>query len=1135
MDTSQIAPPPGFVLDAPPPPEGFVLDSMQPMQQPTLPMSPQIAPLSKKDKRKKFWGGVEEDVRAVGQQVTAIPEAGMALASGIPSYMVGLAAQGGKALYDIWRTGGKGVSFESGKKLKEDIAGIGSYQPKTEGGQALARAATLPFEGALAGLRKGVEVITDDEDAQEGLMLALEIGLVAALPKATSAVKGVIKKSVAKGKPMAVADATKIIEKSPDVPVEVKAQVMKAVETAKKKKLPEPPKGFEIDTPKKQVVRTFKQEGADIVETARPSVVKPETLKMVEVEKGRPVEGVVPKGEKPLYEIGEPFYRKGQTYELTSVEEGAGVKGEPVYHFKNLDAPKHDYYYTAEEMKKVFEPEPPSRVNELRREDIEIQKNLTTEAVEKESSPQPVKTPAQTREIWAGLPYSGPVRKTVTKIGHKIRDIAQIEPQFKEIGAPDTGLNLKTYNSKRNLELEKAEGIAKDLSKQDLSTPDFTELTWISGKDVPAKVLQPKFQESYKTVRNFFDTYKERLKKEGVFQEGFPDDQMRLMSEERMHLNSALKSKKLSKERVTQIREQVKEINETLAFLKKSKVKYVHIPRTWLEGLFENEPVKARGILTEFFAQRKTFDMEALGKYLVEKKFIKPEELDIRRIMGAYAHKAGHKLALADIFNSAKRENLLRLEKDAPKEWQYLPAHAFPSLKGYKAHPVLVDFFERNFTNRGVMVPDTIGKIIGVNVSKILGPIKMMQFYNPIFLPMYDVVQAWWTGSIRSPRTPKNIINAYKTMKNKGQKYWDMHYWGAFSTPFTTDFNSHMKRIQHMVDGTSFFSGVKKYINPYRLSWDLAWTGDHFIRTITNEHYLAKGFSPREAAQLTAKAHADYASIPPATRRYLNKWLFTPSFKISMMSAQAEMVKSAGKYIVKLGKIPKTEKAMAKMLVGLTSGILMRNFVLDKLGFKQDKWGLKYTKEVETDKGKKELVVHISTPDNVFLRFYHRFNMKDIIDDPDSLGTLIDRAKWEFHPLWQWAHEVMSNKSVTFEPVWNKFDPPEKIMKDIGVYTVKRLLRMTELVTDMDTSIQRLAAQKALVKDIGKAGVILNFFSLQYLRNPAEKRAQYKMQQLKQFYKQMEREKPSKNAEQADRRIDQYRKKLQDILDDLEK
>ncbi|GAH86673.1 unnamed protein product, partial [marine sediment metagenome] len=234
------------------------------------------------------------------------------------------------------------------------------------------------------------------------------------------------------------------------------------------------------------------------------------------------------------------------------------------------------------------------------------------------------------------------------------------------------------------------------------------------------------------------------------------------------------------------------------------------------------------------------------------------------------------------------------------------------------------------------------------------------------------------------------------------------------------------------------------------------------------------GFSLMESAQLTAKPHGDYAAIPPNTRVKLNKILFTPSFRIAMISAQSEMIGDLGKLITReKRKIPATKKkgidgkdyyipnvkskkymkAMARMIAGLAGSLLIQETVMHKLGFKTDKWGLKYVKEIDIEGERKELVVHIANPANVFLRYYHRIKGLLEYDDPDKYLALLNRAKWDFHPLYQLAQELISNRGVDFDPIWHPDDEPWKIWRDIGVYSLKRIVRMLEVVPGMEKEV----------------------------------------------------------------------------------
>jgi len=121
--------------------------------------------------------------------------------------------------------------------------------------------------------------------AVEDVEMVIEFALAASMGK------GVIAKGIKSGK-VTFGDITKIAKRNKIPQAEALAKmpqdmsIGELLDTAQKVK------------PKKIKVRTFKQEGADIVETARPSIIEEGVLKKVTIEKGKPVEGVSPKAEK---------------------------------------------------------------------------------------------------------------------------------------------------------------------------------------------------------------------------------------------------------------------------------------------------------------------------------------------------------------------------------------------------------------------------------------------------------------------------------------------------------------------------------------------------------------------------------------------------------------------------------------------------------------------------------------------------------------------------------------------------------------------------------------------------------------------------------------------------------------------
>ena len=74
--------------------------------------------------------------------------------------------------------------------------------------------------------------------------------------------------------------------------------------------------------------------------------------------------------------------------------------------------------------------------------------------------------------------------------------------------------------------------------------------------------------------------------------------------------------------------------------------------------------------------------------------------------------------------------------------------------------------------------------------------------------------------------------------------------------------------------------------------WHFAWGGDQFVRMMTNHHFLSQGFSPSEAADLTALFHADYAAVPAGTRRATAMIFFTFSLSRLGWSCMLDLLRN---------------------------------------------------------------------------------------------------------------------------------------------------------------------------------------------------------------------------------------------------
>ena len=154
---------------------------------------PKDAPGKKSKKlRVVSEGGLLKDVGRGVVETAGFAEAPLQVASGIPSYLAGLVAQAGAGLYDIWKSGGQNIAgpeelaetFGSREDLKNTVAALGTYQPKTQLGQTISTVAMSPIALTMEGLDEASKLISDDPDTQKGVKFLGELLLLKIIPGA---------------------------------------------------------------------------------------------------------------------------------------------------------------------------------------------------------------------------------------------------------------------------------------------------------------------------------------------------------------------------------------------------------------------------------------------------------------------------------------------------------------------------------------------------------------------------------------------------------------------------------------------------------------------------------------------------------------------------------------------------------------------------------------------------------------------------------------------------------------------------------------------------------------------------------------------------------------------------------------
>lgn len=700
--------------------------------------------------------------------------------------------------------------------------------------------------------------------------------------------------------------------------------------------------------------------------------------------------------------------------------------------------------------------------------------------------------------------------KGVEELRNKLEKTFDVEAPLKRVGAPETGFELKTYMSKAASAEEKAIKAVLDMNKFGLSREDFGRLAFAAedAGSLQGKELE-RLGPAIKQVRNFFDSYFEKLNQRipERFQNPWPHSRISRNEQEINVIKDALF--KRPNETVIEynlrrasLMSRMSDLENENAYL--SQLKYVHIPlRLWFEDVFKDR-ADFKSIIG-----RKSPSLRAF----VDEGYIKPEQVDVRDMMANYARYVESQLAMQDIIDAGKAEGLIHSRgTKGTEDWVNPPSKIAGFLPGYKVHPALADAVESYFGN--IIQAGSIGRV--------LATVKMFQFYNPIILPMYNVYQQVMSGSIKSGMD-RIAVQAFQDIVQRSPEYFKAYDNGLFSQPYNNPYESFIKDLAIAKQGKSNATFIEKALkraneyqkNPkeaygdiaklpgqlYSLSWNTAWKMDKFTRMTAYRTLMEKGLSSRDAAQTVAKFFGDYAGVPPKTRKLLNKILFTPTFEISTNKLYMEMIKSAVN--VTRGK-DKSEvgKRFAKGLL-YTSAIVIGydQFMTRGLGFERQDFGRRYYKNADTDEGPKEVVVTLSNPANMWLRYWYDLSPNDLPTNMwDKASRFIGNRA---HPILRLPFLVAANSDEVGNEVYNPFDPLPIQLMDQGKFILSRTVRATELIPGMASNeVDRKKAYQALLTSTNLlTAQVVDKLAFTYIRNIKSQRDINAIKNFQRMYK----------------------------------
>ena len=755
------------------------------------------------------------------------------------------------------------------------------------------------------------------------------------------------------------------------------------------------------------------------------------------------------------------------------------------------------------------------------------------------------------------------IDKTLTVRDAVERTFSVTEP-FNRIGAPATGQALKNIYGVQEKWTEKyVKEVVDPITDMNLTEDELMQVYFSAGKpklNIKDKALKAKITPAVEITRKYLDEFYGELKDAEVLNFSWDEGVKTRLQTEILDLKEAM-VKSNTKERMSVLQSQLSTKQDMMEMINKTDLRFTPIPvKLWFQDMMSDDlNYILPKIYNKSFKQRTTLDPEDLARELLKQNIITKAELDPRRVLADYTQRAAQKLSVGRLEQALKKDGLALKEEaasqgEASKLWPKANSTAFPGLKGYRIHPEVDRFMERELIQYG---------FDRAQVGRVLGWVKGWQFVNPSRLAFNDIHQGFWLGTFRDIGGMKKFIDqtmkegltkaskdttlyrGVKSVQNKDKDYLDATEHGAMSKLYGNSWESFMGDVDRAIEGNSDIKNLMKAaksLNPvatidelYHIVHKMAWEGDHMIRMMSYHFLKDQGFSIEEAAELTSRYHGAYDDVPNSTRQLMNKLFFVPTFKVAMTKLQLDMASSTAKTFRKSKRNRRTDLA-AMALLAEAAILIARGLMFKKLwGFKEEDIGYKYTKQIQTENGTEELVVTTPTPFQIY-RQLAKFKQFGRTNDP--LRKLESVIPFTMHPLWSSIYKgFLQNRRDDGEPVRNENDDWPLQVMDFTRYMTARLVRMTALIPGMQDKLKRKKAMKEYIKNTGVLGGIMSTYFYPFVRDSKQQRIARDIQRQSNMYSQTLRKnlETPVSDERLNTRLRNISKKIEKLLEELNK
>lgn len=259
-----------------------------------------------------------------------------------------------------------------------------------------------------------------------------------------------------------------------------------------------------------------------------------------------------------------------------------------------------------------------------------------------------------------------------------------------------------------------------------------------------------------------------------------------------------------------------------------------------------------------------------------------------------------------------KNPDIALPKEEAPADWINLGKFTdkqgnkiFPAGKGLRFAPPIADAIQELVTT-----PDD-RLVLTRWYDNLNFAFKIVGFYNPLIMTKNDLFQGWRAAGLKFF---VNIPKATKIWVKKGKIYHTFRKEGLFSTildlnPGASELAQDLLDELELTTGQKVRKALERYVHPLhplrdiqRINRITTWNIDEILRIATvislQDGRLAQqyGMTHFELTELANDFMANYGKVPKHTRTVMNRFFFTPTYRISMKRIMGKILLQPKKY-----------------------------------------------------------------------------------------------------------------------------------------------------------------------------------------------------------------------------------------------